>query len=281
MRVLWTAVPALAALVATALAATGFAASAAPTSLAPHRVVYDLSLAKATGTRGVENARGRIAFDFLGDNCEGYALTYRQVTVLESGEVGSKTSDMRTATFETGDGRSFRFRTDSEIEGAAAKKLDGDAERRREGGLAVRLKQPKPERFTFGDDPLFPSDHMKRLIAAARAGETTFSIKVFDGSDDGHKVYDTLAVIGRRLEPGQGENLEAAARQDGLLRLRRWPITLSYFAPGEGERTPIYTMAFELYDNGVSRALRLDYGEFVLRGDLQTLQLHPETACPR
>ena len=116
MRVLWTAVPALAALVA-----TGLAASAAPTSLAPHRVVYDLSLAKATGTRGVENARGRIAFDFLGDNCEGYALTYRQVTVLESGEVGSKTSDMRTATFEAGDGRSFRFRTDSEMEGAAAK----------------------------------------------------------------------------------------------------------------------------------------------------------------
>jgi len=124
MRVLWTAVPALAALVATGLAATGFAASAAPISLAPHRVVYDLSLAKATGTRGVENARGRIAFDFLGDNCEGYALTYRQVTVLESGEVGSKTSDMRTATFEAGDGRSFRFRTDSEMEGAAGKKLD-------------------------------------------------------------------------------------------------------------------------------------------------------------
>ena len=109
MRVLWTAVPALA-----GLAATGLAASAAPTSLAPHRVVYDLSLAKATGTRGVENARGRIAFDFLGDNCEGYALTYRQVTVLESGEVGSKTSDMRTATFEAGDGRELpvpdRFR---------------------------------------------------------------------------------------------------------------------------------------------------------------------------
>ena len=100
MRVLWTAVPALAGLVA-----TGLAASAAPISLAPHRVVYDLSLAKATGTRGVENARGRIAFDFLGDNCEGYTLTYRQVTVLESGEVGSKTSDMRTATFEAGDGR--------------------------------------------------------------------------------------------------------------------------------------------------------------------------------
>ncbi len=232
MRVLWTAVPALAA----PRFATGFAASAAPTSLAPHRVVYDLSLAKATGTRGVESARGRIAFDFLGDNCEGYALTYRQVTVLESGEIGSKTSDMRTATFETGDGRSFRFRTDSEMEGAAAKKLDGDAERRRDGGLAVRLKQPKPERFTFGDDPLFPSDHMKRLIAAARAGETTFSIKVFDGSDDGHKVYDTLAVIGRRIEPGAEEAIEAPLRIAAMQKLARWPVTLSYFTPGAASR---------------------------------------------
>ena len=280
MRVLWTAVPALAALVATGLAATGFAVSAAPTSLAPHRVVYDLSLAKATGTRGVENARGRIAFDFLGDNCEGYALTYRQVTVLESGEVGSKTSDMRTATFETGDGRSFRFRTDSEIEGAAAKKLDGDAERRREGGLAVRLKQPKPERFTFGDDPLFPSDHMKRLIAAARAGETTFSIKVFDGSDDGHKVYDTLAVIGRRIEPGPIES-EPASKHEALAKTARWPVTLSYFAPGDGERTPIYVISFEMYENGVSRALTLDYGEFALKGAVQSIEMLPPSACQR
>ena len=277
MRLLWTAVPALAALVA-----TGFAASAAPSSLAPHRVVYDLSLAKATGTRGVENARGRIAFDFLGDNCEGYALTYRQVTVLESGEVGSKTSDMRTATFETGDGRSFRFRTDSEMEGAAAKKLDGDAERRREGGLAVRLKQPKPERFTFGDDPLFPSDHMKRLIAAARAGETTFSIKVFDGSDDGHKVYDTLAVIGRRLEPGPDEAIEAPLRIAAMQKLARWPVTLSYFTAGRGEQTPVYTITFELYENGVSRALKLDYGEFVLKGDVAQFELKESaSACQR
>ena len=282
MRVLWTAVPALAALVATGLAATGFAASAAPTSLAPHRVVYDLSLAKATGTRGVENARGRIAFDFLGDNCEGYALTYRQVTVLESGEVGSKTSDMRTATFEAGDGRSFRFRTDSEMEGAAAKKLDGDAERRREGGLAVRLKQPKPERFTFGDDPLFPSDHMKRLIAAARAGETTFSIKVFDGSDDGHKVYDTLAVIGRRLEPGAEEAIEAPLRIAAMQKLARWPVTLSYFTAGRGEQTPVYTITFELYENGVSRALKLDYGEFALKGDVAQFELKETAgACQR
>jgi hypothetical protein len=248
--------------------------------LTPHRVVYDLALINGGGSRGLVAARGRIAFEFTGDSCEGYALNFRQVTVMEGGETGTRTSDLRTTTFESGDGKTLQFRTDSQMDGTARGAVEGTAERE-PGGLAVRLKQPKRETLSFAEEALFPTAHMKRLIIAARAGETTLGIKVFDGSDDGRKVYDTLAVIGRRMEPGHGENLEPAARQDGLLRLPRWPITLSYFAPGEGERTPIYTMAFELYENGVSRALRLDYGEFALRGDLQTLQLHPETACPR
>ena len=264
------------------LLAAASAAQAAPISLAPHRVVYDLTLSRATGSRGIENARGRIAFDFLGDDCEGYALSYRQVTVLESGEVGTRTSDMRTTTFESGDGKSFRFKTDSETEGAGPKKIDGDAERKGDG-LAIRLKQPKPERLAFGEEAVFPSDHMKRLIAAARAGETTFSMKVFDGSDDGRKVYDTLAVIGRRIEPGStpAEAVEAPLRTEVMQKLPRWPVTLSYFQPGRGEQTPIYTISFELYENGVSRALKLDYGEFALKGDVARFELMPEKACQR
>jgi hypothetical protein len=248
--------------------------------LTPHRVVYDLSLAKSGGSRSVENARGRIAFEFTGDACEGYALNYRQVTVLESGENGSRTSDLRTATFETADGKSLQFKTDSQMEGVSRDAVDGDA-KVQGGALAVRLSKPKRETFSVPGEVLFPTEHMKHLIAAARAGETTLTVKVFDGSDDGRKVYDTLAVIGRRIDPGQIGGIEEAARQDGLMRLARWPMTLSYFAPGEGERTPIYTISFELYENGVSRALRLDYGDFALKGDMQNLQLQAESACRR
>jgi hypothetical protein len=257
------------------------AQAAAAASLAPHRVVYDLSLARSSGGRGVEAARGRIAFDFLGDACEGYALTYRQVTSLESGEVGTKTSDLKTTTFESGDGRSFRFKTESELQGGAARKLDGEAERKPEGALSIQLREPKRERVTLSDDPVFPSDHMKRLIRAARAGETTLSAKVFDGSDDGRKVYDTLAVIGRKVEPGPPESLEPPLRTEAMQKLDRWPVTLSYFSPGRGEQTPIYVISFELYENGVSRALRLDYGEFALKGDVTRLELMPASACQR
>jgi hypothetical protein len=249
-------------------------------SLTPHRAVYDLALAKGGGSRNMEGARGRIAFEFTGDACEGYALNYRQVTVLDSSETGARTSDLRTTTFESGDGKSLRFKTDSQMEGTKRSNVDGEADLQ-PGRLAIRLRQPKRETFSVPGDPLFPTAHMKRLIVAARAGETTLTVKMFDGSDDGRKVYDTLAVIGRRIEPGAGEGLEAASRQDGLMRLPRWPVTLSYFAPGDGERTPIYTIGFELYENGVSRALRLDYGDFALTGDLQNLELYRESACRR
>jgi hypothetical protein len=270
----------LAGLAAAALAGTAPAASEPDVvRLTPHRVVYDLALVKGGGARGMEGARGRIAFDFTGDACEGYALNYRQVTVLEGGETGTRTSDLRTTTFESGDGQTLRFKTDSQLEGAKRSAVDGEAERRSDR-FSIRLQQPQRETLSFADAPLFPTANMKRLIAAARSGDTTLNAKVFDGSDDGRKVYDTLAVIGRRLAPGAGD-VETAARQDGLARLPRWPVTLSYFAPGEGERTPVYTISFELYDNGVSRALRLDYGDFILTGELQNLQLQAESACPR
>ena len=65
-------------------------------SLTPHRAVYDLALAKGGGSRNMEGARGRIAFEFTGDACEGYALNYRQVTVLDSSEIGMALEAPRT-----------------------------------------------------------------------------------------------------------------------------------------------------------------------------------------
>ncbi len=248
--------------------------------LIEHRAIYDLSLAASTGSRTVENARGRIAFDFSGNLCEGWSLKYRQVTQIRGGESGERTADMASATFETGDGRSLRFRIDNRGDGSPST-IDGEAEKSDTGELSVRLRQPRPDSFKAPGPIVFPTGHIKDLVAAAKAGQTNLSVRVFDGSDDGRKVYDTLAVIGRRIEPGAGANLEPAAQHESLMRTARWPVTLSYFGPGSGERTPVYVISFELYENGVSRALRLDYGEFALRGDLTAYEPTGTGECKR
>jgi hypothetical protein len=256
------------------------AGAGSPVRLVPHRAVYDLSLLSTRGARGIETARGRIAFDFTGNACEGYALKFRQVTVLTSTESGSKTSDLRTAHYESGDGRTFRFRHDTKTE-EQNKSVDGDAERKAGGPLGVRLKTPKRDRFDLDGDAVFPNAQMRELIIAAREGRSTAPMKVFDGSEEGRNVYETLAVIGSAVKAKPGEKLEEAARQDKLAALTRWPVTLSYFKTGRGEQTPVYVLSFELYENGVSRALKLDYGDFALRGEMTKLELLPDTACQR
>ena len=44
---------------------------------------------------------------------------------------------------------------------------------------------------------------------------------------------------------------------------------------------PAYTLAFELYENGVSRALRLDYGNFALKGELKSIEFFKPTPCEK
>ncbi len=254
----------------------------APVVLANHRAVYDLSLASSGGTRAVDSARGRIAVDFKGDACQGYTMQTRQVTVLESSETGSRTSDLRNTTFEGGDGREFRFRTASTNNGNPSPTVDGTATTE-DDAFKVRLKEPKRDQFGETGPVLFPSHHMRRLIEAARAGETTLATKVFDGSDDGRKVYDTLAVIGRPSTgptPASGSERDKPLREGALASVQRWPVTLSYFTQGKGERTPIYTLSFDLYDNGVSGALKLDYGDFAILGDLTRLDLDKAPGKP-
>ena len=265
-------------------AALGFCSGGAeaqpePPRLAAHRAVYDLSLVSSRGIRAVEGAQGRIAYELTGNACEGYAVKFRQVTVLDSPESGSRTSDLRTASFESGDGKSYRFRNDSSGQGPS-KTIDGSAERRPGSVLSIKLNTPRRQSVSLGD-AVFPNAQMKDIIAAAREGKTSLQMRVFDGSDDGRKVYETLAVIGREEKPG-GEGLEAPARQDALSKLSRWPVVLSYYASGRADAAPVYVLSFDLFENGVSRALKLDYGDFVLKGDLVSLDLYPEKgSCAR
>ena len=255
--------------------APGPAAEAqSPVVLANHRAVYDLSLSGSTGNRPVEAARGRIVIDFRGDVCRGYTMQTRQVTELTSGETGTRLSDLRSTTFESGEGKEFRFKTTTLTDEKPSAPVDGSATMS-DGTLTIKLKgRGKP--VTVAGPVLFPSAHMKRLVDAARAGQTTVSVKVYDGSDDGKKVYDTFAVIGH----GATGPAEAAATdrdkplQSGpIAAVTHWPVTLTYFTDGEGERTPIYTLAFDLYENGVSGRIKLDYGDFALVGTMTSLDL--------
>jgi hypothetical protein len=254
---------------------------AAKIELVPHRAIYDLRLSHSRGNHTPEAVTGRILYDFSGNSCDGYALQFRQVSELNTGEGKAAMSDLRTITWEDGTATNYRFQSQNLLDQKQIETVDGQAERSSDG-VAVNLTKPGQKKFNAEADLVFPTEHMRRIIAAARAGKTLLELPVYDGSENGEKIFSTLTVIGAPIPPDQRVPTDAAAGQTALGGMTRWPVTISYFEKGSsgGEQTPIYSVAFELYENGISRALTLDYNDFVLSGDMSLLEIKDSKPCP-
>lgn len=257
---------------------------AATVFLAPHRAIYDLKLSKASGSRGIQGVRGRIVYDFSGNACDGYELHFRQVSELESGEGKDVLSDLRSTTWEDGAAKRFRFNSENVVSPKQTETVDGSAERRA-SAVAIDLTKPKSRKFTVPVNAVFPTEHMRRIVLAAREGKSVLDFPVYDGSESGEKLYNTLTIIGRPIAPGQKPVTDAGAKIPELAKLTRWPVTISYFeqkdekAEQTGEQTPVYAITFELYENGISRALILDYNDFTISGEMSSLEMKKEKPC--
>lgn len=248
---------------------------------AAHRAVYDLELGETRGSSNVETMRGRIVYDFTGDACKGYSLKVRQVTEIGVSGGGRNTSDLRSTSFEDIAGKKFSFSSENYVNQRLDTAVDGEADRTDAGQVGVQLKKPKTLKFDLPQGVAFPTMQMRQIVDAAEAGQTVFESKIYDGSDGGEKVYSTLAVIGSQFgadKPREG----AAADRKELEGIARWPVTMSYFDGSKnanGEQTPVYIMSFDLYANGVSGNIRLDYGDFTLKGVMNSLEFLPQGDC--
>ena len=263
--------------------AGGRAEAAASIPFLPHQALYDLSLVKSRGSNAINSARGRILYNFSGSACEGYTSEFRQVSELESGEDKVTLSDLRSTSWEDGAGKSYRFKIETRMNDSDASPVDGVAERVGDH-VTVKLKQPQAKTFTLDGDTVFPTQQIQRIIEAARAGKSLLELTVYDGSDNGEKVYNTLSVIGQPI-PGDRSiaSPDPSTESAAMKSLTRWPVTVSYYDRGakatEGEQTPVYSMSFELFENGVSRALVLDYNDFVISGALGEFDIKDSKPC--
>jgi hypothetical protein len=248
-------------------------------ALAPHRAIYDLKLSQLRGKRSLEGVRGRIVYDFSGSACEGYGLQFRQVTELDNGEGKTAVSDLRSTTWEDGAARAFHFNSQNFLNDELVESVDGEADRRPDG-VGVRLRKPTDKHFDAGQ-VAFPTEQMRKILEAAHATKSLLDLAVYDASENGEKVYQSLSLIGHKIPPEESKPVDAAGGQNALARLDRWPVTISYFDKSQknGEQTPVYAISFELYDNGIARALVLDYGDFAVSGEMTSLQVKDVKPC--
>jgi len=261
----------------------GEPARAAGPGFLSHQALYELSLVKSRGANAINAARGRILYNFSGSACEGYTSEFRQVSELNSGEGKLTLSDLRSTSWEDAAGKSYRFKIDPRMNDLEAAPVDGMAERVGDH-ITVKLKQPVAKTFNLEGSVVFPTEQINRIIGAARSGNSLLELMVYDGSDNGEKVYNTLSVIGQAIPGDRGVTTpDPSTANDQMRTLTRWPVTVSYYdrdaRAKDGEQTPVYAMSFELFENGVSRALVLDYNDFVISGALGKFDVRDSKPC--
>ncbi|MEX0853470.1 MAG: DUF1849 family protein, partial [Bauldia sp.] len=240
---------------------------------------YDLMLDRASSPTDVAMLTGRLVVELTGSRCAGYGSRIRFVTRNEDPEGQPIVTDMRSTTFETADGR-FDFDNQVYANDALVEDSSGTA-RKGPDGATVALTKPTDKTIGLGADVVFPTEQIARIIEAASDGGNFLPLRLYDGVEAGETLYDTAAVIGRSSTAADDFGDETPIGEAGFAGIRHWPLTISYFESGSGgDATPAYVMSYVLYENGIGRTLKFDYGDFTIVGRMTHLKMLPSAPCP-
>src|SRR5947208_319169 len=258
--------------------ATPMAPAFAVPALQAHRAVYDLTLKKADDRSGITGITGRMVYEFNGSACEGYTVKFRFVTQIATSE-NTKLTDQQTTTFEDAEGKTFSFVTKSFVDQNLDKEVKGTAVKEAKG-LKVDIDKPEKNSVELSATQ-FPTQHLVELIGKAEKGENFYQTNLFDGSEDANKVMATTVVVGKKTD---ADKLDPEAPALAKLATDKfWPVDIAYFDDTDksGEEVPEYRISFKLHENGITRDLVMDYGDFSMTGKLVNLSLFDQAKpCP-
>jgi EipB-like len=241
--------------------------------IAPHRALYTMTLGSTLADSGVVGATGAMDYEW-GETCDGWTIEQRYRLKMHYAESRDVDVTSTFVTWESKDGLRYRFNqretrngeVDQEIRGEA--KLDGPGK----GGVAI-FTRPEPQTLKLAPRVLFPSAHTILLIDKAKAGETFVTRQVFDGATEENAVQ-VSAVIGTKVSADP-----VAAKLSPLLERPGWHVRLAFFPVDAKAEEPDYELGMDLLDNGVSRNMVIDYGDYSIRAKLDDIESLGKPSC--
>jgi hypothetical protein len=233
-------------------------------TLQPHRAAYHLSLSGHDRGSSVAAAYGALVNE-LQESCEGWISTQRLAFTGTDGEGGEFAFDVRTTSVESLDGRHMRFDVRTFEGETLTEQYRGRARAEPGNGPgSVTFSQPRGDQIELPAGTIFPTTHLLKVIAAAQDGQGLFIATVFDGAgEDG--LNEVSAFLGKAGKDDNGHTW--------------WPVDLAYYPADAEDMVPDFELSLELADNGVIRSIVLDYGDFALAGELDSLEMLPAESC--
>ncbi len=245
------------------------AASANAAQMVSHQALYTMSLQSSSRASDVAQLGGRMAIEIV-DACDGWTVGQRvalTITTFNGAEVVSYTS---FTSWESDDGQRFRFEQQTRQGNVVIDELGGDARLHGDEGGVAKLSKPETMSIALPPGTVFPNIHTELLIASAEAGETFFNRLVFDGTSADNPNHVT-AFIGKQTA---GPQLPVDNKAPLV-----WPVRLAFFQLDTRNPEPDVEIGLLLEANGVTRAIELDYGSFVIDGRLDELELLAPIDC--
>lgn len=240
-------------------------------TVVPHRAIYDMALVASRPGSDVTNVDGRMLFQWA-DACSGWAVDQVFQLHFTHADGGETQMDTAYTTWEAKNGSAYRFDVRKLVDGKLDQELQGSASM--PAGAAhgrAHYAKPDAENLTLPAGTLFPTMHTLTLLREAQAGHKLLVRTVFDGSDtDG--MTEVSAVIGKPYQA-------AAGKLGPLVAGRVWPIRLAFFPIKGNVTVPDYEMRIDLMDNGITRALSIDYGEFQVKAVLKAVEPLRKPRC--
>lgn len=239
-------------------------------NLAAHRATYRLTLDTTHGG-DVIGASGTMSYEVI-DSCDGWAVQQRLDMVITNRDGQDVRMASDYATWESKDGLRMRFRMRQTTDTATTEVTAGEAALERPGGAgAVHYTLPKPNDVKLPPGTLFPMWHTATIIAAAEEGKKFLARPLFDGTSDSG-AQDTAITITSWSPPRPFRIAALAALPSGR-------VHVAFFDRTPDAEEPDYEVGMRYWENGVADDLEMDFGDFVMHGELTDFKLGPPRHC--
>lgn len=251
--------------------------------LTPHRAEYAFKTLFLHSAVDFTAVSGTMSYVWS-ESCEAYHLEQRYD--LHYALPTGRTEHIATcfAAWEARDGSRYRFSMSRSRDDGGVEEIRGGADRNAAGFFDVRYTQPESRRLSLDSNVMLPQAHTLALIERALEGQSVFNARVFDGSE-GFGAFEINAVLTPVVAAG-----ETPASPDIDAALLARPVMKAHMGVYAAEKSPSdalmpvevpeYETVVTLHDNGIISHLILDYGGFVLDGELVALKALTRPKCP-
>lgn len=256
-------------------------AGAISLQLQPHVAVYDVTLKRAEDRLGIVKVAGRLVLELSGSDCSDWTVNFRMVSQFYSEDQSVKLLDTQSSTWESGTSHKLQVTQRHFVDNALDTEARVGATIETGGRVHGQIDQPKGETFELARGTIFPIAHLKKIVMAAEKKEHRDKSIVFDGSE-GSKSYTAITFIGTERKAGTHTTALKTGDASRLGRVAAWPVAISFYDPDNNkhvEGTPSYQMEFEMFANGVSGDMIIDYGDYALEADLAKLEYNKPGSC--